>query len=113
MHDKRKTYMSIDFDLLEPLFDSLNESQIKDVLYAVTYYDIFGEPLDIEDINIKFACNTLYRNIDKYTQKAIKSSEAGKKAALKRWSKDKSFFMSDAEMDADIDAQFPRTKKRE
>lgn len=106
-----KKYLALMYDKCESLDDEFTDEEIGRIIRASIRYELWGEQPEEMERALSVQFRGISKDIDVMTDKANVYSEAQRQKALAKYAKrDKSAGMTDAEMDAEIDAMFPRRK---
>lgn len=107
IHSNKK-YMALFYDKCRTLDEEFEDAEIGAIIRASIRYELYGDRPELSDRALAIQCRAICDSIDVMTQRANKLSDINRDKALKRH--DKSFGMTEAEIDAEIDAMFPRSK---
>ena len=106
-----KKYLTLFYDKCETLIENFTDEEIGKIIKAAIAYDMNGIESEFDDRALKVQFSAIRKDIDLTTEKANKRSESNRANINKRYVRDKSENMTDAEMDAEIEAMFPRQRK--
>lgn len=107
IHSNKK-YMALFYDKCRTLDEEFEDAEIGAIIRASIRYELYGDKPNLSDRALAIQCRAICDSIDVMTQRANRTSELNRAKAMKRY--DKSFGMTEAEMDAEIDSMFPRSK---
>ena len=106
-----KKYLALFYDKCELLIEEqFTPAEIGEIVIAAIKYELYEEDTHFEDRYLRMAYKGIRTDIDISTAKADKRSISNRKNAAKRW--DKSQNMTSEEMDAEINAMFPRKNQK-
>lgn len=108
IHSNKK-YMALFYDKCRTLDEEFEDAEIGAIIRASIRYELYGDKPELSDRALAIQCRAICDSIDVMTQRANNISKINREKALKRY--DKSFGMTEAEIDAEIDAMFPRRNK--